>query len=344
MVKWILLVLVVVVLACGTAAYVMLSAAPPAPRGACPTAFAVTPYDTDAIVYLDATALADNKTIHHFDALEEGMLNGSMNKAYADFVSQTGLNPDRDIEHMLITSNFEDLTTSVIFEGRFDQPKIENYVAQFGQRKHFESGDIITFQAHQPFPVLGLAFLDPKHLAISAGSGAETQLLVMADAMKNPNPSLREDMCELGKRVSGAPIFGVGTIGEKVKGEIAQFASRSTEPGAKSLVHLTGWDAAGWDTPDKIHVSLEGQFDSRYNALQALFAFKQSAINIRSELAKVRFDERGRSLPSDLPSIIAVDLMKNSSFSLDGRYVRLGFWLDRREMDKVLAAHGFVAR
>ena len=228
MFKWIILGILIVALAGGTAAYVALSAAPHSPGGACPAVFADTPYDSNAIVYFDIASLRESDLGKRANSLEQNM--GLRDASYTDFVSKTNLDPDRDISHALITSNFQDLSTSVVLEGTFDRAKIEDYVSTLGQKKHYETGDIFTFLAPAPFSTLGLMFVDSKRVALSAGPGAETQLLVIADAVKNPTPGLRDDMCELAERVSGAPVFGVGNIPEKAQQQIALLAARSTEP------------------------------------------------------------------------------------------------------------------
>jgi hypothetical protein len=334
MFKWIILGILAVVLAGGSAAYVVLSAAPHSPGGACPAVFADTPYDSNAIVYFDAAAMRDNAFAQKFNSLEKSAVAAP---AYADFVEKTGLNPDRDIDHVLLSFNFVDSTGSAVLEGRFDAPKIGAYIEPLGKKKHYESGDIYTFQAGSIGNTVGLAFLDPTHVAISAGTGSETQLLVIADAVKNPTPGLRDDMCALAERVSGAPVFAVGNIPEKLQQQIALLAARSTEPAAKTLVHVTGWDFAGWAEGDALRFSAEAQFDSRYDAFQALLSFKDGARRAHDELAKSHPAPKGRNPMDDLSTQLASQLVNNFAFSLDGRYVRVGTSLKKSDIEKLIA-------
>jgi len=333
MVKWILLALLVVVLAGGTAAYVALSAAPPSPRGACPAAFADTPYDANAILYFDVAAMRNDEFVQKFKSLQNG---AATVPAYADFIEKTGLNPDRDIDRMLFSFNFLDMTGSAVLEGRFDQSKIGAYIEPLGKKKHFESGDIYTFQAGTTGNTVGLAFLDPTHVAISAGAGSETQLLVIADAVKNPTPGLRDDMCELAQRVSGAPFFGIGNVPEKANQQIALLAARSTDPAAKALVHVTGWDFATWTAGDTFRLSAEAQFDTRYDAFQALLAFKESARNAHEKLVEMKTAPKSRNPMEDTGTQLANDLVSNFAFSLDGRYVRVGTWLKKSDLERLV--------
>lgn len=340
MVKWILAIVGVVILTCGAAAYVALSAAPPAPSGACPAIFSDTPYDSNALLYFDVASLRNDEFAHRFDSLEKSMLS----TAYLDFVNKTGFDPDRDIDHMLFSASFENLSGSLLLEGRFDQSKIDAYVSQLGTKKHFDSGDIYTIQTPGANNAVGLTFLDPTHMALSTGAASETQLLVIADAVKNPTPGLRDDMCALAQRVSGAPFFAVGNIPEKAKQQVGLLAARSTEPAAKTLTQITGWDFAAWSSGDAFHFSAEAQFDSRYDAFQALLAFKDSARNAHESLTKARTNPKGRpTSPADLLNPIENDLVNNFAFSLDGRYVRVGTWIKRQDVEKMLAGQGIGA-
>jgi hypothetical protein len=330
MAKWILSFIAVVGLAAGTAAFVAMRGTPPVPTGACPALISSAPYDANVVMFADLTSLRTTDISRQLAAIE----NAPQAAAFRDFVEKTNFHFERDLDHILLTATANSNAGALVLEGRFDQAKIIAYASQFTTLKHYEAGDIYIFHNANSQGEVGMMFLGPNRVAIAAGAGAETQILMLADASKGSDPGLQDDLCARVKRVSGAPFFAVGDIPKIAAPEITAMVARENPSAAQVLQSLRGWDAAYWMDGDSFRVALEAEFDSRYDALQARISLDKLRDSIQKSEATAKVGPMATG-----PNTAVLDAFsKNLAFSLDGRYVRLGTSVKKSDLENMVAA------
>jgi hypothetical protein len=330
MAKWILIVVGVVVLSAGAAAYVAMSGTPPIPTGACPALLSSAPYDANVIMYADLTSLRTADLSRQLDAIQKAPEAAK----YRDFVDKTNFHFERDLDHILLTATASSSSGSLVLEGRFDQAKFTAFAAPFGTIKHYEAGDMYVFHNAGMQGSFGMMFLGPNRLALAGGPGAETQILMLADASKGSDPGLHDDLCARVQRVSGAPFFVVGDIPKVAAPQLTALVAHENPSAAEVMHSLRGWDLAYWMDGENLRIALEGQFDSRYEALQARISLDKLRDSIQKSEATGKVGPMATG-----PSVQVLDaLAKNLAFSLDGRYVRLGTAVKMADLKSLAAA------
>lgn len=330
MAKWILIFVAVVVLSAGAAAYVAMNGTPPIPTGACPAILSAAPYDANLVLYADLTSLRTANVTRQLNALQ----NMPELAAYRDFVSKTNFHVERDLDHILLTASANSNSASVVFEGRFDQPKITDFALQFGTMKHYEAGDMYDFHGANMQGSASMMFLNPSRLALAGGTGAETQILMLADASKGTEQALTDDLCARARRVAGAPFFAVGDIPKLATPQLTAIVARQSPSAAEVIQSLKGWDAAYWIDGDSLRVAIEGEFDSRYDALQARIGLDKLRDSVQKSAASAKVGPAATGPQAQ----IVDEFAKNFAFALDGRYVRLGTSIKMSELQKLAAA------
>ncbi len=330
MAKWIVIVVGVVVLAAGAAAYVAMTGTPPIPTGACPALLSAAPYDADLVMYADFTSLRSADLSRQLEAIQKT----PQAAAFQDLVDKTNFHLDRDLDHVMLTASANSNSGALVLEGRFDQPKIIAYAAQFGAVKHYEAGDMYVFHNASMQGSVGMMFLGPNRIALAAGAGAETQILMLADAAKGSDPSSRDDLCTRAKRVSGAPFFALGDIPKAVAPQLTTLALHENPSAAEVIQSMQGWDMAYWMDGDNVRLAIEGQFDSRYEALQARIALEK----LRDGIEKAEATARVGPAASAPATQVLDTFAKNLAFSLDGHFVRLGTSVRKSDLESLAAS------
>lgn len=334
MAKWLWIGLGVVLLAIGTAGYVLNSGAPAPPKGVCPAVFAAAPYDANIVAYADFTAMRSSDLTKQFNSLEQT----PQAAVYRDFVDKTNFHLDRDLDHILLAAAVESQAATLVLEGRFDQPRISAFVAKLGSMKHYDAGDLYEFRSTPSSPAtsqtVSMMFLGPNRLAFAAGRDAHTQILMLADAAKTPDPNLHEDICERAQRVAGAPFFILGDVPKAAVAQITPVVARENPTAADILQSLRGWDMAYWMDGDSIRMEVEGQFNSSYDALRARFGFE----NVRDSIAKEAGNLKSGAVAANPAAPVFDALVKNLAISVDGRYVRMGTMLKKSELQALAAS------
>jgi hypothetical protein len=317
----------VLVLGATVGGYVLNSGAPPIPKGGCPAAVSLAPYDSDIVAYADFAALRSSVTQQQMDALTRSPGATALNQ----FVAATNFHLERDLDHIMVAASVESSTGGLVLDGRFDQAKLAEFFTKSGaSMRHFESGDVYLFPSPSPAGSFAVAFLGPNRLAITGGKAPETQMLVLEDAAHNPDPAIHEDICLRTSRISGAPVFFVGGV-PKSASTLAALAAPRDSGLADILQGLQGWDMGFWADGDSVRFALEGEYDGRLDALKARFAFQKVLDAAHKEMATTK--------SSNASERAAVDAFaKNFAITLDGRYVRLGTSLNRSDMLKLASA------
>jgi hypothetical protein len=318
----------VLVLGAAVGGYALNSGAPPIPKGGCPATVSLAPYDSDFVTYADFGALRTSVTQQQMDALSRTPGAAAFNQ----FVSATNFHIERDLDHIMLAASVDSSAGGLVLDGRFDQVKLAEFFSKSGASKHhFESADVYLFSSPSPAGSFAVMFLGPNRLAITGGKAPETQMLVLADAARNPDPSIHEDLCLRTSRISGAPVFFVGGV-PKSAATLAAMAGPKGSGVADILQGMQGWDMGFWADGDSVRIAIEGEYDGRFDALKARFAFEKLLDTARKEMA-------GSKSGSNASGRAAMDAFsKNFAITLDGRYVRLGTSLNRSDMLKLASA------
>jgi len=326
MAKWVGIGIAVVLLAVGTAGYVLNNGAPAPPKGVCPALISAAPYDANLVAYADLTPLRSIDLSKQLQTLEQSPEAAT----YRDFLEKTHFHFDRDLDHILLAASTESQTGALLLEGRFDQQSISAYAGNFGTMKHYDAGDLYDFRTGTGMSAqsLSMMFLGPNRLAFAMGGDPHTEMLMLADSVKQPDPNLHAEMCERAERVAGASFFMLGEIPKSAAAQITPVVARQNPAAADILQNLRGWDMAYWMDGDSVRMAIEGQFDNPYDAIRARFGFEK----VRESIEKEEVNLKSAARKTNPAAPIFDTLVKNMAISVDGRYVRIGSSLKKSDL------------
>lgn len=333
MAKWVGIGIAVVLLAVGTAGYVLNSGAPAPPKGVCPALVSAAPYDANILAYMDLSPLRSAQFSKGFQMFEQS----PEAAPYRDFVEKTDFHIDRDLDHLLFAASTESQSGALILEGHFDQARIATYVADFSTMKHYEAGDLYDFKPKAnniAVETASMMFLGPNKLAFATGADPHTEMLMLADSVKQPDPSLHADMCARAERLAGASFFMLGDVPKSAAARLTPVVARENPSAADILQELRGWDMAYWADGDMVRIAVEGQFDNPYDALRARFGFEQ----LRESIQKGEVALKKGPAAANPAGPLFDSLVKNIAITLDGRYVRMGTSLKQKDLEAFAAA------
>ena len=280
MAKWLWIGAGVVLLAIGTAGYVLNSGAPAPPKGVCPALLSAAPFDANIVAYADLTSMRSADLTKQFKTFEQT----PQAAAYRDFVANTNFHIDRDLDHILLAASTEGQNGALVLEGRFDQPRVSSYVASLGgTMKHYDAGDLYEFQVRSAPTTTSMMFLGPNRLAFALGRDAHTEMLMLADAAKEADPNLHADICARVERVAGAPFF---LLGDVPKAAVAQMTPGGCPPKPQRCRHFAELAGLG-------HGLLDGwrqREDSRGGAIRQFLRRAALALRLRKD---ARIDSEG---------------------------------------------------
>lgn len=333
MAKWVGIGIAVVLLAVGTAGYVLNSGAPAPPKGVCPALVSAAPYDANILAYMDLAPLRSAEFSKGFQTFEQSPAAAP----YRDFVDKTNFRVDRDLDHLLLAGSTESQSGALILEGHFDQARIATYVADFSTMKHYEAGDLYDFKPKAnniAVQTASMMFLGPNKLAFAMGADPHTEMLMLADSVKQPDPSLHADMCARAERLAGASFFILGDVPKSAVAQMTPVVARENPSAADILQALRGWDMAYWADGDTVRMAIEGQFDNPYDALRARFAFEK----LRESIQKQEVSLKSGANAGNPAGPLFDALVKNIAITLDGSYVRMGSSLKASDLQAFAAA------
>lgn len=332
MAKWLGIGLCVVLLAIGTAGYVLNNGAPAPPRGVCPALVSAAPFDANIIAYADLTPLRSADFSKQFQAFTQSPQAAS----YRDFVEKTNFHVESDLDQILVAGSTESQSGALILNGRFDQPKITAFAATFATIKHNDVGDLYDLRdpnAPVSAEFTSMMFLAPTKLAFAAGRDPHTEMLMLADSAKQLDPNLHADMCERAERVAGASFFMLGDVPKSAMAQITPVVARTNPTAADLLQNLRGWDLAYWIDGDTVRMAAEAQFDSTYDAIRARFGFDDMRRSMEKQTVAMK------SVVARNPAAPVFDtLAKNVAVTVDGRYLRIGTSVKKSDLQTLAAS------
>jgi hypothetical protein len=238
-----------------------------APRGKtasaspAPEFLSALPAGAPTLVYLDLTAVRASS----FYQLRPDK--GSIavpNQEYADFVSSTGFDFEKDLDRVVVASwpasGNEQRKNVVIAEGRFDRAKIRDYAMRRGKLDHQHGHDVFLFPAKDRMGFSSVTFLDEHRIAIVSGESIAPLLAGHSD-----DPAA-DPARERAARMDGAAAFVITRV-PPVPDNFAPGGAQSTQ--LASLARSVQWiTLAARPEGDNLRISLEGECDNSTSALQ----------------------------------------------------------------------------
>jgi hypothetical protein len=245
-----------------------------------PELLAVLPAGAPTLVYLDIATLRASSFYQRRPA--KGPI-AIPNKDYADFVSSTGFDFEKDLDRVVVASwptpaGQEERKSVVIAEGRFDRGKIRDYATRKGKVDRQQGHEVYLFTSNDPIAAghtgndrtgggrMGtesITFLDDHRIALVAGSSIAPLFAAPADK------SAADPARDRAARLDGAAAFMITPVPP-----IPDRPAVGTRPGAPAAQLLSMARSVKWITlaarpeGDNLRVSLEGECDTSTDALQ----------------------------------------------------------------------------
>jgi hypothetical protein len=123
---------------------------------------------------------------------------------YADFVSATGFDYQRDLDRVVIAERPTGGAgqTLAFAEGRFDHTKIEQYALRSGKLERQEGRAVYVVPSGKSGKTISVAFLEDNRIVLADGGD-------LAAAIAAPTVPLDHGLQQRISRVAGAPIFAL---------------------------------------------------------------------------------------------------------------------------------------
>jgi hypothetical protein len=222
-----------------------------------PDLLELAPADSTMIGYADLRALRESPLVQRLVAMAQP---AQVDRDYADFVSATGFDYQRDLDHLLILYRPGPASTNalVIVEGRFNRQKIEQYALRSGKRAEENGRAVYIVPSTTPGKNIRLAFLAPDRIALSDGGDLPALSSSSPSAL---DPAMRERL----SRIAGAPVFA--------EMKASEFTSHiGSNSGSPVAVFSSPFRSLRWVSlalrPDgqEIFLSVEGECDNPESA------------------------------------------------------------------------------
>jgi hypothetical protein len=226
-----------------------------------PELLSALPAGAPTLVYLDLAALRASSFYQHRPDKSPIAV---PNQEYADFVSSTGFDFEKDLDRVGVASwpasGNEQRKNMAIAEGRFDRAKIRDYALRKGKLDRQQGRDVFLFPAKDRMGSSSVTFLDEHRIAIVAGEGIAPLLAGHSD-----NPAA-DPARERAARLDGAAAFAITRV-PPVPDNFAPGGAQSSQ--LASLARSVQWiTLAARPEGDDLRISLEGECDNSTDALQ----------------------------------------------------------------------------
>jgi hypothetical protein len=243
--------------------------------GSPPDILSQLPADAPVVAYIDAANLRKLQNSPLASALGLASPGPQADRDYANFVSDTGFDYTRDLDHAAIAAwpasfgtpdnVLGDDRVLAIADGRFDQQKIKAYALRTG--KEIPGGPQPVYEIPGNPPV-SLTFLSTTRIALAGGHNA-TELLARVSPNASSSASRGPAMQSRIQRVAGAPIFAIARTDHLPQSIYAPLHNSSQLDGlARSIQGIT---LAGQPNGKNLRIILEAESNSMNNAMQISF-------------------------------------------------------------------------
>jgi hypothetical protein len=274
-----------------------------------PALLDLAPADSTVIVYADLATLRTSTLMQKMEAVAPPP---NVDRDYADFVSATGFDFQRDLDRLVMAVGPAPAKQTVVFaEGRFDRQKIGQYALRTGKVEKHNGRDVYVVPSSAPGKTIYLTFLEGNRLAISSGGDLTSALAAGGTGSPSKlDPALDERL----SRVSGAPIFAVAKAPDLTAGTSPP-AANPTSP-----FQLLRWvSLAARPDASQVIFSIEGECDGPEQAQKVASALDFFRVLLQSMMS----DPKARGQMSDAAAASASRLLKSISITNDGGRVRL---------------------
>lgn len=297
-----------------------------------PELLSLIPANANILLYADLGALRSSTFMMR---LAELMPPVKRDREYAEFVSATGFDYERDLDRFVLAiSNDEknsvnaagkNQVTTAIADGRFDENKIAAYALRYGKAEKQNGNSIYIVPVKTPANrgnfgnVVALRFLSGSRIMLTSAlfpgpkpatvreleprtTASETASGRIIDnfAPKRLAPEIQERIT----RVSGAPVFAFVKVDRAMQGRtvmLGNLRSDQLENLARSVLWLT---AAARPQSDRVDVVLEAECESTENARQLAGAL--DGLRIVGQMALADPKTRRQMDPATLPLLEAL--------------------------------------
>ena len=248
-----------------------------------PDLIELAPAESSMIAYADVEALRESPLVQQLAALAQPT---QVDRDYAEFVSETGFDYQRDLDHVLLTagSGATSGKTLIFAEGRFNRQKIEQYALRSGKLEQENGHAVYVVPSATPGKDIRFAFLAAGRIALSDGGDVSAAISTSSSAALDP------EMRERLSRVAGAPIFAAVRASEFTR---AVAPNGGRRPGISTPFESLRWvNLAAKPNGDQVLLSAEGECDSADQAQKVASALELMRGLFRGALADPR--ARGR--------------------------------------------------
>jgi hypothetical protein len=226
-----------------------------------PELLSALPAGAPTLVYLDLTAIRASSFYQHRP--DKGPI-AVPNQEYADFVSSTGFDFEKDLDRVVVASwsasGNEPRKIVAIAEGRFDRAKIRDYATRKGKLDRQQGRDVFLFPANDRVGFSSVIFIDEHRIAIVAGPSIAPLFAGHSD-----DPAA-DPARERAARLDGAAAFVITRV-PPAPDNFAPGGAPSTQ--LASLARSVQWiTLAARPEGEDLRLSLEGECDNSTNALQ----------------------------------------------------------------------------
>lgn len=270
------------------------------------------PAGAPTLVYLDLAAVRASSFYQHRP--DKGPI-AIPNQDYADFVSSTGFNFEKDLDRVVIASwpasGNEQRKNIVIAEGRFDRAKIRDYAMRKGKLDHQLGRDVFLFPAGDRTGSSAVSFLDDHRIGIVAGTSIAPLFAAHGD-----DPAA-DPARERAAHLDGAAAFVITRV-PPMPDNFAPGGAQSTQ--LASLARSVQWvTLAASPEGDNLRISLEGECDSTADARQL-----QSALELLRMFGRAGLDSPKTRQSTD-PVVLATlqSLLSTAEVTQAAEHVRI---------------------
>jgi len=244
------------------------------------------PADTTSVVFVDLDQLRNSPFLRTLYAWTPHPVE---DPDYAQFVTDTGFNYERDLAQILIVFSRHGATsnTFVLAEGKFDRKKIEAYLSRGSAPTLQEKLKVFRFPANWGGKHVAFAFLSDHRMVIA---DSENPAAALSTATREAHAEWQTHF----DRLSGSPLFAVIRQDPTIQ---TVLAGRS--PQLATLIGQLPWiTLAGKPDGDLLRVVAEGESSSDVMAsqlsdfLQGMQLLAQNGLNDPQLRQQMNPDER----------------------------------------------------
>ncbi len=224
------------------------------------------PAGASSLVYLDLAAVRASSFYQHRP--DKGPI-AVPNQDYADFVSSTGFDFEKDLDRVVMASwdappSKEPRKMVAIAEGRFDRAKIRDYALRKGKVEVQQGHDVFLFPGNDRLGIKSLTFLDDQHIAIVDGPS-----IAPLFAGSSGDAAAADPVRDRAARLDGAAVFAISRV-PPIPDNATLGGSKSAAAGQlMTLARSVQWvTMAARPEGDNLRVSLEGECDTPTDAMQ----------------------------------------------------------------------------